>query len=50
MKFSVLVISCLVSILINGCSEPIEADLIVHNATIHSVNDQMDTEILGAFN
>jgi predicted amidohydrolase YtcJ len=43
MKFSKLFLAGIIALLIHSCSEPLEADLIIHNALIYSVNDQMET-------
>ena len=43
MNYKISILSCLTILLIGSCSESLDADLIVHNALIYSVNDQMDT-------
>ena len=43
MNYKISILSCLTILLIGSCSESLDADLIVHNALIYSVNDQMET-------
>ena len=43
MRFNLILFTCIAGFILHACSEPIKVDLIVHNALIYSVNDQMDT-------